>query len=147
MHFDELTPEQIDALVDTRHATTDIAFPPQGLQPYHQWLIRTLHRLAECSLAALRVGQADEGPMVVAIAPGRASIDGDVLVYAGGTLDLATFNNATARIALVDDDGSAAVAADSDWPAALHIKLAEVELSEGAITTITDRRLETVFRV
>lgn len=147
MPFKPLTPEQIDALVGTHHATTGIEFPPQGLQPYHRWLMQTLHRLAESSLGALRVDRAEEGPTVVAVAPGRASIDGVAVVYAGGTLDLSTFNNDTARVWLAENDGEAVVDADTDWPGGDHLKLAEVELSEGAIAAITDRRLEAVFRV
>ena len=147
MKFKQLTPEQVDALVGTRHAATDIEFPPQGLQPYHRWLIRTLHRLAETALPAWRVDRAENGPTLVAIAPGRASIDGETLDYEGGTLDLASFNNATARVWLEADAGQPVIEAGADWPEGDHIKLAEVTLSEGAILSVTDRRMEAVFRV
>lgn len=145
--FAELTPEQIDALVGTRHATTDIEFPPQGLQPYHQWLIRTLHRLAECSLGAFRVDQALEGTTSVRVAPGRASINDEVVVFKGQTLDLVSFNNATAKLWLEEASGDAVAQAGEDWPASPHLRLAEVEVSEGVVVAITDLRLEAVFRV
>lgn len=148
MNLQPLSPEQIDALVNTRHAATGIEFPPAGLQPYHQWLMRTLHQLAECSLGALRVAASAEGATTVAVAPGRASIDGTVVACAGETLDLASFNNSTALIWLgVDESDEAIVEADEDWPAGPHLKLAEVELAAGAIASVLDRRMEAVFRV
>lgn len=147
MHVEQLTSEQIDSLVGTRDGLTDIAYPPQGLQPYHQWLIQTLHRLAACSLGAWRVDRAPDEPMMIAIAPGRASIDEVVVAYDGGTLDLASFNNATAHVWLAEDEGEAVVDAGSDWPESTHLKLAEVMLSEGRIADLIDRRLEALFRV
>ena len=145
-----LTEEQIADLVGRRHATTDIEFPPAGLQPYHTWLIRTLHRLAESSLGALRVDRSSEADTAVRIAPGRASITGVPLSLDSTTVDLAVFNNSTAYVWLEDSAGQAAIGTGdsvSDWPATPHLKLAEVELAAGQVTSVLDRRLEAVFRV
>jgi hypothetical protein len=146
----ELSAEEIEALVGTRHGVTGMEYPPQGLQPYYQWLIRTLHLLAESSAGALRVAQDASSPTAVTVAPGRASIQGVALSYEGGVIDLAGFNNDTVYVWLFDDSGAAAVGfgAEGDgWPVQAHIKLAQVTLEAGAITGILDRRFETVFRV
>lgn len=145
----DLATDDIAALIGTRHAGTGVEFPPAGLQPYHDWLIRTLHRLAESSAGALRVSRADTDASVH-VAPGRASIDGVALGLAETTLDLAAFNNSTALVWLADDSGSAVVAAadtGTGWPGTPHLKLAEVTLSAGVVASVLDRRFETVFRV
>jgi len=150
MAIQTLSSEQIDSLVGTRHDTTGFDYPPDGLQPYYEWLVRTLHLLAESSCGSLRVAQDDAGGTTVRIAPGRAEISNIALDYTGGTIDLSSYNNDTAYLWLEDDSGSAHIGVDTDangWPAGAHIKLAEVTLSAGAITTILDRRFETIFRV
>lgn len=149
MPTSDLSTEALQSLVGTRHATTGIEFPPVGLQPYHDWLIQTLHRLAESSAGALRVSRADDDA-TVHVAPGRASIDDVALQLPETTLNLAAFNNSTALIWLADDSGSATVlAADTGtgWPGTAHLKLAEVTLASGVVTAVLDRRFETVFRV
>jgi len=150
MTIRDLTLEQVTALVGTRHEPTGVEFPPAGLQPYHAWLVRQLHHLAESSAGALRVVHDDGGDTTVRIMPGRASIDGVPLHYAGGAVDLAGFNNDTACLWLEDDEGEAVigVAADGEgWPVSLHIKLAEVTLAAGSIAQIVDRRFETFLSV
>jgi hypothetical protein len=151
MSIQELSPAEIEALVGSRHAAAGIEYPPAGLQPYYHWLVRTLHLLAESSAGALRVARDDVGPMVVAIAPGRASIDNVPLAYAGGTVDLAPFDGDTALVWLCDGGGGAAAvdaaSVGTGWPGVNHIKLAEVTLMDGQIVAILDRRFETVFRV
>ncbi|MEE9212614.1 MAG: hypothetical protein V3U29_08175 [Phycisphaeraceae bacterium] len=150
MAIEELTTEQIAGLVGTRHGTTGFEYPPNGLQPYYEWLVRTLHLLAESSAAALRVDRDDASDTTVRIAPGRATLTGTVLVYAGGTTDLTTFNNDTAYIWLFDNGGAAAVGVGTDaagWPTGTHLKLAEVTLNAGQITDILDRRFETIFNI
>ena len=146
----DLSPDAIRDLVGTRHDTTGIEFPPAGLQPYHDWLIRPLHRLAESSAGAFRVDRASDNATTVCISPGRASIAGVVLTLDETLIDLAVFNNDTAYVWLEDNAGSAQLgnaAASAGWPSNAHLKLAEVTLAGGAITAILDRRLETLFRV
>lgn len=146
----ELSPQQISDLVGSRHPATGIAFPPAGLQPYHDWLIQTLHRLAEASAGDLRVGRADAPPTAIHLAPGRCSIGGVGLSLAATTIDLATVNNDTALVWVYDDNGNAVAStatAATGWPSAAHLKLAEVTLAGGAVTGILDRRFETVLRV
>ncbi len=120
MAIEQLTPEQIDELVGTRHATTGIEYPAEGLQPYYQWLVRALHALAERSAGALCVAEDDVNATTVNIAPGRASISSVVLDYAGGAIDLSSYNNDIAYLWLEDNAGSASIAHASDasgWPA------------------------------
>ncbi|MEM6551156.1 MAG: hypothetical protein AAF750_03415 [Planctomycetota bacterium] len=141
-----LTTTQIDALVDTTEPGTGITFPPLGLQPYHTWLIDTLHRLAASAVPQFRIAPADpDQPTLVYAAPGRAIIDQTTLDFPGQTLDLAPWNNQTARLYLIDNAGTAELAANSDWPVGAHLKLAEATLSQGAITQITDLRLQPLF--
>ncbi|MEM9914545.1 MAG: hypothetical protein AAF911_06270 [Planctomycetota bacterium] len=146
----DLSPDAIHDLVGTRHNATGIEFPPAGLQPYHDWLIRTLYRLAESSVGAFRVNRASDNATTVHISPGRASIAGVVLTLDEATIDLAAFNNDTAYVWLGDNAGAAQLGnatASAGWPSGAHLKLAEVTLAGGAITTVLDRRLETLFRV
>jgi len=148
MTIQELSNAEIAERVGTRHTSTGIEYPPSGLQPYYQWLVRTLHLLAESSAAALRVADDDTNATTVRVMPGRATVGGVVLAYPGGMLDLAPFNNDTAYLWL-EDDGGATIEAASDqagWPADAHIKLAEVTLAGGAITSILDRRFETILK-
>jgi hypothetical protein len=150
MPIKELTPDQIDALVGTRHPATGIEYPPNGLQPYYHWLLRALHLLAESSLGNLRVAADDTSDTSVVIAPGRATISSVVVDFAGQTSDLSAYNNDTAYIWLFDNTGTAGLGIGTDaagWPGTPHIKLAEVALAAGVITQILDRRLETVFSV
>ena len=147
----DLDPVQIQALIGTRHATTGITFPPAGLVPYHHWLIQTLHRLAEASFGALRCQPDDQDPASVGIAPGRASIGAAVLELEPTTLDLATFNNDTALVALTVDTGTSgplvtATRGADGWPGGPHLKLAEVTLAGGQVQQVVDRRLDAVFR-
>ena len=150
MAVQPLSSDQIRALVGTRHAATGIEYPPSGLQPYYEWLVQTLHLLAEASAGPFRVAEDDATPMSVRIAPGRASIAGVVLAYAGEVKDLSAYNNDTAYLWLADDAGNAkvGVASSNDgWPGQDHIKLAEVTLAGGEISGMLDRRFETIFRV
>jgi len=147
----DLTPADVDALVDTRDLRTGLRYPPPGLQPYHRWLVDTLHRLADHSAADLRVDLDDASPTTIRVAPGRASISSTPLVHEGSTHDLAAFNNDTAYVWLENDGSDAAnIAFDSDatgWPATAHLKLAEVALAGGAVTHVLDRRFETLLAV
>lgn len=150
MPSSDLSAKAIRELVGSRHTTTGIEFPPAGLQPYHDWLIQTLHRLAESSAGALRVDRSEASSTSICVAPGRASISGVALSLPETTMDLAGFNNDTALIWLADNSGAAQLSSASDatgWPAGAHLKLAEVTLAAGAITSILDRRFESVFRV
>ena len=148
MAIRDLTASYIDSLIGTRHTITGFEYPPNGLQPYYQWLVNALHLLAEASAGGLRIDRDEANDTTVNIAPGRAALDGVVLVYSGGISDLATFNNDTVYVWLYDNAGAAAISKGSavvGWPVTTHIKLAEVSLSAGLIINILDRRHETIF--
>ena len=149
MPFAEITPEQIDQLIDTRDAATGIAFPRRGLQPYFNWLIQTLAQLAAASAGDLRPGLADTSATRLWIAPGRCALDGAARAWPGGELELATFNNSTALVwARASEQGLAIDAADASegWPRTPHLRLARVTLQAGAIASVEDLRFETVLR-
>lgn len=145
----DLSSAAIDVLVDTRDEKTGLRYPPPGLQPYHAWLVDTIHRLAAGSATDYLVATDETSPTAVYIAPGRAAIADTPLAFAGGSLELATFNNDTALIWLVDNGtGSPQIDAgplSDGWPGGDHIKLAEVTLVSGTIASILDRRFETIL--
>ena len=150
MSIQELTADQIEALVGTRHPATGIEYPPNGLQPYYHWLIRVLHLLSESSLGALRVAGDDSSNTAIQVSPSRVSVSGVSLSYSGEVIDLAAFNNDTVYVWLRNNSGAPGVGVNADsggWPGVAHIKLAEVTLAGGAITDILDRRMETLFSV
>ncbi|XAL97948.1 hypothetical protein OT109_10085 [Phycisphaeraceae bacterium D3-23] len=146
----DLTPEQVQQLINTHDPATGLLYPPAGLQPYHDWLIQTLHRLASNSAADLRVSLSASAQTDCIVAPGRASLDGTEIAYPGGTLALGAYNNDTALVWLEEDGGVASVGVTdtaSAWPTGVHLKLAEVTLVSGVITGVLDRRFETIFKV
>ncbi len=150
MPIQELTSDQIDSLVGTRHPSTGIEYPPNGLQPYYYWLLRALHLLSESSFGELRVAEDDSSVTAIQIAPGRVTISGVVLVFPGQINDLSLFNNDTVNVWLRDNAGSPEVGVNADasgWPVTPHIKLAKVTLAAGVISSILDRRFETVFSI
>lgn len=150
MPIKELTYDEVEDLVGTRHPSTGIEYPPNGLQPYYQWLVRTLHLLAESSLGALRITADDSSDTTVRVIPGRASIVGTVLDHPGQLLDLSGYNNDTTYVWLFDNSGSPAIGVGADatgWPVIAHLKLAEVTIVSGQITQILDRRIEQVLSV
>lgn len=140
---------EIEGLVGTRHPVAGIEYPHMGLQPYYQWLLSSLHLLAEASAGGLRVSRDDASDTTIAISPGRATLNSEVLVYPGGVSDLAVFNNDTALIWLFGAGGVATIGEGSlasGWPVGPHIKLAEVVLLAGGIDEILDRRFEAIFK-
>ncbi|MEM7680939.1 MAG: hypothetical protein AAF288_03190 [Planctomycetota bacterium] len=150
MAAQDLSAQEIQNLVDTRHPVVGIEFPTRGLQPYYDWLLRTLAHLADASFGAFRVAPDDSAPLAFRVAPGRATIDSALAVLTdAATIDLAPFNNQTALVWIVEQSGDAvpqAGAASSGWPAGAHLKLAEVTLQNGVPTQTIDRRLDTVFQ-
>jgi hypothetical protein len=149
MPSQDLSSQQIAELVGSTHPTTGLSYPEAGLQPYYEWLINALHRLADASAGDLRVSQDADATTTIWVAPGRCSIAGQALSYEGSAIDLGVYNNATALVWLQDSAGTAEVAtadAGSGWPAGDHLKLATVQLDNGAITSITDHRFETILK-
>lgn len=150
MPSQDLTEQQIVSLVGTSHPVTGFSYPEAGLQPYYDWLIRSLYRLAEASAGDMRVWHDADDAASIWVAPGRCSIAGTALSYAGGTIDLAAYNNSTALIWLEDNAGAAQIGvADTaaGWPVGDHLKLGEALLDSGEVTLITDRRFETLLKV
>lgn len=149
MPSSDLSSQQISALVGTDHPITGLSYPEAGLQPYYDWLMASLYRLAEASAGDLRVWHDADAAEAVWVAPGRCSIDDQTLSYPGGSIDLGVYNNSTALIWIEDSVGAALIGtADSSagWPVTAHIKLAEAQLDAGEVSLITDRRFETILK-
>ena len=145
----DLSSQQIAALVGSSHPTTGMSYPEAGQQPYYEWLIRSLYRLAEASAGDLRVWRDADAAASVWVAPGRCEIAGQPLSYPGGSVDLGVYNNSTALIWVQDNAGVAEVGTadiSAGWPGGNHIKLAEAQLDTGEVTLITDRRFETILK-
>ena len=145
MAIEQLSTERIEQLIGNRHQLAGFEYPENGLQPYYQWLMRTIHVLGESSAGWLQVHKDDSSDTVIRTMPGRATIDGVVYYHTGETLDLASFNNDEVYVWLCESGGEAAIAVDSisaGWPSSAHLKLAEVSIDSGVINQIIDRRSE-----
>jgi len=141
-----LSQNEIEQLVNTCHHHTGIAYPPPGLQPYYCWLINTIHRLANCCSSDFLVTRSDLNSTSVYIAPGRACIAGQTIVYGGEDIELSQYNNSTVYIYL-QNSGVAACSSNDGWPESGHLKLAELSIEAANIINITDRRFEAVFNL
>lgn len=148
----KLTDDQAVALSATTDSSTGAVYPSVAVNNWAAAIYRFLHRvLAALNVAnALRVYTIDSNADAVGVRPGRIDIAGTVLDYAGAdpAVDGLT-NNATTYIWIYNSSGSAAVASGASgggWPTYEHIKLAEVTMASGVITTIVDRRSEAVYR-
>jgi hypothetical protein len=146
MAVKDLTSSEVAALANTRHALSGVKFLALGESDYHNMFMNALHLLSRESAAWAMVHDDDAAGTTVRVMPCRALLDGVTLVYAGGTISLAAYNNDVAYVWVEDDGaGAAQIAADSDangWPSTPHIKLAEVTLASGAVTAILDRSQE-----
>lgn len=147
MAIREMTSQQILALVGQRHPITGLLTVPVGTQDYYDWLMQSLHLLSESSCGALRVAADDASAVSVRIMPGRATIDGTAVSFAGEVVDLAAFNNQTVSLWLAESGGAAQLGYDTDWPATVHLPLATVTIASGAISAIDDMRFQTLFNV
>ena len=138
----------IDNLVGSRLAATGIDVWAIGTQPYFYPFMEMLYHLDLQSASWCHVGESDSGAMYVNIRPGRITIDATNKVYAGGDVDLSAHNNDTAYVWIYITGGAATIAFAADgtgWPSYTHIKLAEVTLASGAITSIVDRRADAIL--
>jgi hypothetical protein len=148
MAVKDLTSSEVAALANTRHALSGVKFLAQGESDYHNMFMNALHLLSRESAAWGMVHDDDAAGTTVRVMPCRALLDGVTLIYAGGTISLAAYNNDVAYVWLEDDGaGAAQISADSDangWPSTPHFKLAEVTLVSGAVTSggILDRSQE-----
>lgn len=149
MTLQTLTLDQAIARIGQRHARTGLEYPRPGLQPYFEWLLASLELLADASAGDFRVVREDGAATSVRIMPGRASIGGVKLAFDGQVIDLAAYDEQTALLWLENSGGAALNFTDSasGWPASAHIPLAEVTLAGGEITSVTDLRFETLFKV
>lgn len=147
MTIKDLSSAQVSALVGTRDGRSGVLYPAAGLQPWHEWLVRTLDAL-DADAPGLRVAADDGSDTAVYITAGVAGVGGDLLSYAGGTIELSAYDDDTAYVWLYSNAGVATIGKSTDaagWPTTEHLKLAEVTLAGGAITGIVDRRLSALL--
>lgn len=150
MAVKDLTPTQILALInneDYRHPLTGTRPITAKTQPFDDEVNNRINHLAQASAGFLQVRKDDADDVTVRVMAGRCDINGQVLVYAGGTVDLSSYSNDTAYIWIYDNATVATIGVGSDadgWPSTAHIKLAEVTLSAGQFSedNIVDRRSE-----
>lgn len=144
MAIEDLTTTQVNALVGTRHDRAGFEYPASGLQPYYNWLIRTLNHLGE-STVGLRVVEIDGNADAIGVTAGAIQMgNGDVLAYAGdvdsgGAIDGLTDDDTTYVWAEISA-GAISISSAIDgtgWPSKPHVKLAEVTMASGVITSIT----------
>jgi hypothetical protein len=96
-----------------------------------------------CELnAELEVYKDTAAATTVGIGAGRRNLGNNAVVYAGGTVSLSAYNNATGLVWLYSNSGTATIGTGSSWPSYPHWKLAEVTIAAGVITGILDRRNE-----
>lgn len=148
MSTQTLSAEQLDSLVGSHHPIVGFEYPPSGLQPYYQWLMNSLHLLAEASAGGLRVTAGDESATHVNVAPGRLTLDGQIWSFGGASVDLAAFNNDVALIALTVVSDAIVVVTNASvdgWPSTPYLALAEITLSGGVITGLLDQRQAALF--
>jgi hypothetical protein len=147
MALRELSASDLQSLVGTRHAATQVEYPPLGLQPYYEWLMRTIEHLAETALPDFKVRRDDASAASIHVMAGRAMVNGVVLSAAGQAIDLAFFDDDITLVWLENDEGASIGygAAEDGWPVTPHLKLAEVTIADGVITLIVDRRIEQVL--
>lgn len=139
----------IDALPGTR-AGSGLLWPLRSVFPSWYSLMAMIWHLQRlvAPLSALMVVESSTAANAVYVLPGRCQIDGTALAWAGGDLTGLANNDTTYIWAY--KSGSAVLinkAVDgTGWPGGLHIKLAEVTVTAGAITAIVDRRTEIWLR-
>ena len=147
MAVKQKTSSEIDALIDVPHAKTGVLVVERGTQLFDVPINNALLLASEASAGWLQVHADDSANTTARVMAGRAPVNGVTLIYAGGTIDLAAYNNDVAYVWLQDNgSGSAQISAAADgtgWPSGNHVKLAEVTLASGTITSILDRRSET----
>lgn len=141
------TGTEISALIGTPHPKTGGLVIPRGTQNFDEPVNNALLQAADASAGFCQVFADDAAGTTARVLAGRVLLNGVILVYAGGTISLSSYNNDTAYVWLQNNGSDAAqisAAADgTGWPSGNHIKLAEVTLASGVITTIVDRRPET----
>lgn len=146
----ELDEQQLEALIGERDGATGFEYAERGRQPYYRWLMNSLRLIAEASLGDFRVLVADKQTPVITVLPGRATISGHVVEHGGSEMELSSYNNSVVFVWVRVVGGEAVVEVGVShwgWPAQVHLKLAEVEVTAGEVVAVLDRRKEVVFSV
>jgi hypothetical protein len=135
-------------LAGTTDATTGTIYPTANEDP---WLAAYNRQLDQVNAVAVRgndfrVFEVADNADAIGVRPGRIAFANTVLIYAGAdpAVDSLTDNDTT-YVWLYNASGTATIGSAVDgtgWPAVPHVKLAEVTMASGAITSILDRRGE-----
>jgi len=145
-----LTELEASAMFGSTDAQTGVTIPGVFTSPWGRDRNRTDARLIDVARLGnnFRVYLVDANDDAIGIRAGRCTIAGVVLVYAGAdpAVDGLTDDDTT-LVWVYDDSGTATIGSGDAWPTDPHVKLAEVTMADGEITTILDRRAEAVFQV
>jgi hypothetical protein len=139
----------VEALDGTTDTLTGLPYVPKGVNPtstpsYEVQYNRRLHR-QNTVLASWRQGMvADEGSLMIGVYPIDYTLGGQRKSFAGAT-NQAVPDDSTRYVYL---DSANTLQIQSAWPTDISgfLALAEVATAAG-VTTITDKRVETVFFV
>jgi hypothetical protein len=151
MTIKALSSTALQSLRETRLGATGVFIWSIDAADYDARMMDALHKLDLAAFGHFRVAEDDASATTIRVMPGRmVGITGTAMAYAGGAVDLAAYNNATAFVWMYDNAGAATVGSGvstSGWPTTPHIPLAEVVLASGVITSILDRRMEFVYQL
>ncbi|MFG0247819.1 MAG: hypothetical protein ACF8OB_02945 [Phycisphaeraceae bacterium JB051] len=144
----QLSDTDANALAGTTDATTGSIYPTANEDPWLAAYNRQLDLIGRVAQRGndFRVFEVEDNADAVGVRPGRIAFANIVLVYAGAdpAVDDLTDNDTT-YVWLYNDAGTATIGSAIDatgWPVVPHVKLAEVTMVDGVITSILDRRGE-----
>lgn len=142
----QLTDAEAASLYGTTDADSGVPTPAVTKNNWGPDMVRTIDRLSAVAFDDLQVYETDDADDSIAVRPGRVAIRGTGYTYAGADPAVSSVaNNDTTYVWAYVSGGAIAIGSAIDatgWPATPHVKLAEVTLSAGAITTIVDRRFD-----
>jgi len=146
-----LTDTEAEALLGTTDSVSGIVYPQLAANRWGASFAKMAERIIATSILGnnLRVYKVDGNADAVGIRAGRVTISSVVLSYAGEDPAVDGLADNDTTYIWIEDVGSVATidsAIDgTGWPGGAHFKLAEVTMSSGAITTLTDRRTDEIF--
>ena len=130
-----------------------VPYPTDGQDPWFVWLVQCINQLINSSALTnnLRVFADAEAAMEIGVRPGVATINDEVLALAAvAELDLSGNDNDTTLVWAAKDGSALTIASaveGTGWPETPHVPLAEVTITDGAITSIIDRRRQVMLAV
>lgn len=143
----QLTDDEALAYSGTTDADAGLTYPTVGDSSWAADLYRLVRRLATLAVFDLHVYPVSGNADAVGVRAGRCRIGATEYSYAGAdpAVDGLADNETTYLWAEDDGGGGVQVASAAQgvgWPGTAHLKLAEVTMASGVITSIVDRRIK-----